>query len=425
MFEKEQSFFEFVYDVFYKFSQTRLENSKIIFSRKVQYPVIKFASEPEIIIPLPKIQGDKYVFEGTVFENTPDGRRNIWYLFLATVYHLAAHVAVSRYAIYEQWQKNKTDDLCMRIIDFIEDIEVEKYIIHTNPDVWENIKNINSKLLSCDDQEKKHGHNIRDNLKIPGLDIEKKIENIKKEIMEKRIIPSQNDAQLLFADLLYRNRELLPKTILPYCEHHTVEYTIKVEEKHVEFEPRGLFEEQAEKLDELWMINEQTKSKILRRFGKHLKGLKFDAIVIPTGNLRDYAQVKERILPLLRRIRQQLRMIVNLVDDPKTDQIGTIDMQMAIQAIASEGQSNYFFERDEPRRVEEAWAILIDKSGSMGLRFNQIKEFVVCISESANELTGKSDAWALYSFDNNFQIIKDFSEKYNKEVQARIGSLET
>ena len=68
--------------------------------------------------------------------------------------------------------------------------------------------------------------------------------------------------------------------------------------------------------------------------------------------------------------------------------------------------------------------ILVDKSASMKLRFEEIKEFTVCVSESANELTGKSDAWALYSFDNNFQILKDFKEKYNREVQARIGSLE-
>jgi hypothetical protein len=32
-----------------------------------------------------------------------------------------------------------------------------------------------------------------------------------------------------------------------------------------------------------------------------------------------------------------------------------VDMQMAIQAIASEGSSNEIFERDELRRVEEAW----------------------------------------------------------------------
>jgi nitric oxide reductase activation protein len=86
--------------------------------------------------------------------------------------------------------------------------------------------------------------------------------------------------------------------------------------------------------------------------------------------------------------------------------------------------SNEIFEREEIRRGEEAWVILVDRSASMSLRFEEIKEFTVCVSESANELTGKYDAWALYSFDNNFQILKDFKERYNREVQARIGSLE-
>jgi len=98
-------------------------------------------------------------------------------------------------------------------------------------------------------------------------------------------------------------------------------------------------------------------------------------------------------------------------------------MQMAIQSIASEGQSTDIFERDELRRGEEAWVVLIDKSASMQLRFDRLKEFAVCVSESANELTGKEDAWALYSFDNNFQIIKDFKEKYNQEIKARIGNI--
>ncbi len=425
MFEKEQNFFEFVYDVFYKFSQTRSDSNNVMFSRKLQYPVIKFSPELTIIIPLPRLHDDKYIFEGMVFDNTESGRSSLWCLFLATVYHLAAHACISRYSVYENWQKNKTKDLCMRIIDFIEDIAVEKYISHTDHEVWESIKHINSKLmLPQNDQEKNDICGTQCDLKL-YVDTEKKIEKIRKEIMEKRTDGGQKENVLLFADFLYRHRELLPKTILPYCEHNDEKRTIKNEEKPVEFELGGLFEAQVEKLDELWMINEQAKSRLVRRYRKHLKGLNFDAIIIPTGNLHDFVQVKERILPLLRRIRQQIRMIVNLVDNPKTDQIGYVDMQLAIQAIASEGQSTDIFERDEPRRVEEAWAILIDKSGSMGLRFDQIKEFVVCISESANELTGKSDAWALYSFDNNFQILKDFNEKYNREVQARIGSLKT
>lgn len=45
-------------------------------------------------------------------------------------------------------------------------------------------------------------------------------------------------------------------------------------------------------------------------------------------------------------------------------------------------------------------------------------------SQLANDLTGKSDAWALFSFNNSFKILKDFDEKYDHKVQARIGSLE-
>jgi nitric oxide reductase activation protein len=163
---------------------------------------------------------------------------------------------------------------------------------------------------------------------------------------------------------------------------------------------------------------------MMRRYKKHLKNLHFDNIIIPPGNIQSYTQTKSVTLPFLRRIRQQIRMISNLMDEPKIDQIGYVDMQMAIQSIASEGQSTDIFERDELRRGEEAWVILVDRSASMGLRFDRLKEFTICMSESANELTGKYDAWALYSFDNKFQILKDFKEKYSQEVQARIGALE-
>ena len=199
---------------------------------------------------------------------------------------------------------------------------------------------------------------------------------------------------------------------------------LRTEEKSPDLEPFGVFKENIEKLDAAWLIDEQLKFKLLRTYGKYLKGLNFDSVIIPQGDFHKFTQLKEKTLPLLRRIRQQLRMVANLVDEPKIDQIGYLNMQLAIQAIASEGQSTDIFERDEIRRVEEAWAIVIDKSASMSLRFDQIKEFAICVSESANELAGKPDAWALFSFDNNFQILKDFKEKYNHEVQARIGSLE-
>jgi len=198
---------------------------------------------------------------------------------------------------------------------------------------------------------------------------------------------------------------------------------LNAEEKSPDFEPFGVFQENIEKLDALWLIDEQLKSKLLKTYGKYVKDLSFDSVIIPQGSFYDFTQLKEKAAPMLKRIRQQLRMVGNVVDEPSTDQIGYLNMQLAIQAIASEGQSTDIFERDDIKRSAEAWAIVIDKSASMSLRFDHIKEFAICVSESANELAGKSDAWALFSFDNNFQILKDFKEKYDHEVQARLGSL--
>lgn len=414
--EKGPTFLELAEDIFYNFSQVKPGSVKIIFSKRALFPVIKPNSELEIIIPLPRKQGDKYVYEGMLFDNDPRGRTNLWCLFLATVYHLAAHACVSRYPAYDSWKKHKTEDLCLRIIDFIEDTCVEKFISHTNPEIWENIKNINLKFMP-QIQDKSCKPNISD-LKICGMDDEEKIKKMRTNLMNKP------DSSLSCANLLYKNREFLPKKIMPYCERHVVEQALKIEEKCPDFEPFGTFQENIVKLDELWSMDEQFKSKILRKYEKYLKGLNFDAIIIPQGNFHNFFQIKENTAPLLRKIRQQIRMVKNMVDEPKIDQIGYLDMQMAIQAIASEGQSTDVFEREEIRRVEEAWAILIDKSASMSLRFDQIREFTVCVAESANELAGKPDAWALFSFDNNFQILKDFKEKYNHEVQGRIGALE-
>lgn len=425
MIEKEQNFFEYAYDIFYKFGQTKPEDVGVIFSRNVQYPTIKLIPEPEVTIPLPRKQGETYVFEGMVFENSENGRKNLWCLFLATLYHMAAHAGKSVYSTYNQWRQNRTDDFCWRIIDFIEDTVGEKYILSTEPEVWKNIENVNSKLLYLQKtQVETRKNSPKTKPKSYPLDgIETKIKSIKKEIIKQSEGDGYKENILSIADFLYKNRELLPKTILPYCEHHEYEQELKFEINCPEFEPHGIFEDKIPKLDELWQLNERAKARLYRRFRKYMMKLNFDALVIPSGNLHSYASLKMKTSPLLRTIRQQIRMITNMTDNPRLGEMGYVDLQMAIQAIASEGQSTDIFEIDERRRGEEAWVILVDKSASMSLRFDWVKEFTVCMAECANDLTGKSDAWALYSFDNNFQIIKDFKERYNQEVKARIGDM--
>ena len=118
-------------------------------------------------------------------------------------------------------------------------------------------------------------------------------------------------------------------------------------------------------------------------------------------------------------------MITNTQDDPRIRELGLINMQYAIQAIASKSNTVEIFEQDEVRRSEEAWVVLIDSSASMKLKFSKMKEFAVCVAETANELTGRSDAWSLYAFDSKFTIIKDFKENYSQDVKARVGALKS
>lgn len=415
--EKGPSFLEFTENIFYNFSQIKPSSLNLFFSKKTLFPVIKYDTELEIIIPLPRKQGDKYLFEDMLFDDSQNGRQNLWCLFLATIYHIAAHACVSTYSIYDSWKKSKTEEVCLRVIDYIENMSVERYISHTDSEIWENMKNIDLKLMSSDKKYSCNSHDVK-NLKFFDAFNEEKIAKMRTNMMKKQ------DDVILLANLVYKNRALLPKEILPYYERHTVRQILQTGQQSPNFEPHGSFQENAVKLDELWLADEQFKSKILRKYEKNLKDLNFDTILIPRGNFHNFLQIKEKIAPLLKRIRQQIQMVGNIFDEPTIDERGYLNMQMVIQSIASESQSVDVFERDEIRRTEEAWIILIDNSASMGLRFEQIKEFTVCIAESANDLAGKSDAWALFSFDNNFQILKDFEEKYGHEVQARIGSLE-
>jgi hypothetical protein len=417
----EENFYEYVYRLFYKFSNAKPEQVGLVLSKRTSCPIIQTKPDVQMTMPMPKKIEEDYVFEGMLFKNTDEGRKSLWNLFLATLYHMAAHAAISDYSNYDQWRKNKTEDISWAVIDFIEDIRVERYLERNDSDVWKSYRSVESVLDAyLKEESKKHSHKKQKHYH-EEEDV-KNLYEIKTRILEMR---DEDKGDLVeMADFLYSNRRLLIPVSLSNRERHAPAWRLKFEKRSPPLVPSGVFEEQVNRLDELWQKDEQTKAQILRRYKKHMKNLHFDSIIIPPGNLQAFAQIKSKTLPLLRRIRQQIRMISNLTDDPKIDQIGYVDMQMAIQAIASEGATTEIFERDELRRGEEAWVILVDKSASMSLRFNELKEFTVCMSESANELTGKHDAWALYSFDNNFQILKDFKERYNQEVQSRIGAIE-
>src|SRR6185437_6487008 len=99
-----------------------------------------------------------------------------------------------------------TQDVYLRIIDFIEDVSVERYISHTSPEIFENIRTLYSKFIQQIQStlsESTPGHV----LKIVGFDHDEKIEN-----MRTNLLAQPNDV-IYFADLLYENRNFCLKII--------------------------------------------------------------------------------------------------------------------------------------------------------------------------------------------------------------------
>jgi len=432
-FTSNDTFFEFVSRLFYDCSKTEPENVAFFISRKIPYPQILHDSKALAIVPMPKIIKDRgCAFEGYLFEDSEAGRRNLWALFLASIYNLAAHCTVSQYHIYDQWQKDKTREVCWRVIDFIEDVAAEKYLSSINPNAAENIQKIKDVLHSLNTQEETlpRKSSVLENDFIRyygGGEHKQKIEEIRKQISIKsdQGLNQQKEEMLTLADVLYQKKDLLPKFTMPFCEHHD-EHMVReyhLQKNKMNFTLDGDFVNTIPILDELWRIEEIRRRKILSSCQKQLDGLKFDEIVIPTGDIRNYLKMKIKNKLLIKNIRNQIRLVNNIMDDPTIQPVGYINMQHAIQAIASDSKTSDIFDRDEFRRSDEAWAILIDNSASMNLKLNKIKEFALCVAESADELTGRTDAWGLYAFDSRFLILKDFRERFNHDVKARLGDL--
>src|SRR2546422_7592739 len=286
MIQDDDSYYEFVYRTFYGFAESKPEDIGLVVSRDIRYPLIESIQDPVIVIPVPRLVNDKYVYEGMVFENTPERRRDMWFLFLATLYHLSAHAAVTSYSKYDKWRKNKTAETCWQVIDFVEDISADRYLYHKDKDVWKNMHEIETKIL--DEQNTGSKSQKEKQKRFQDATENVKISNLRNEIIESIGKKEYEEKLLSVANSLYKNRELLHRPILPFHERHDDSWSPKVEQVGFKFEISGIFDEQADNLDALWEENTYRRNKIIRRYGKCLKGLNFNTVLIHKCNLQTY-----------------------------------------------------------------------------------------------------------------------------------------
>lgn len=417
-----ETFLSHVSNIFYEVADKKQGDVHFTLFGKIDFPLLTPTSTPEIMLPLPRMLNQKYFFEGFTFADSEDSRQSMWSLLVASIYHLAAHVAVSDYSIYDDWRENKSQDVCWRVIDFIEDAAVAKYLSSTNNQIWSGIKQVEDNLTCIyNKQNTELNHKklftefyIQYNIG--------KIEKIIEQIVDVRSEGDHTKKTLEYADMLYRNRMLLPQYVFPHCEYHHLENIAKINNLIINFNMPSVLNKEVLVLDELWQQGMRRRTKMITRCQKHMHDLNFDEIAIPDQDMHSYLRIKSENSMMIRKVKNQIRTVNNTVDDPRSEELGAVDMQAAIQAIAADKQFN-IFEQEFSRRREESWVILVDNSASVKLRFDKIKDLLVSLSESADELTGMDGMWSLYSFDNKFSILKDFDEKYSDEVKGRIGGL--
>ncbi len=416
----QQTFLDIVYKIFYETAQRDFKDVRLLLSEKFFSPSIKFEPTIEVKIPIPRRTKHGFSYSGYLFKNTPRDLISVWSFFLATVYHLAAHVAVSNYSMYNNWAKGKTPDLAWKIITFIEDDAVERYLLANNHDVWINLSKIKNDYFQH--------YKIKTKKSQFSLNLgSKRLDSIKQEMERANLRPFEKNTQnqqIEWASELYRKRLLVSEDSPFYLEQNTGSHSLMLKPNTLDISPSGKFATTIKKLNYLYLEEKDRIDHLKHQMRKELFGLNFDEIIFPREDIFQFFQLKEENKKILKKIREQIRNVLNNNEDPQNNMFGEIDMELAIQAIASNTQDYAeVFTKQEEQRIEEVWGILIDNSASMRLRFKQVKDFMLCLAEASDELTGPAGSWGLFSYDQKFSILKDHKGKYNQDCKARIGGL--
>jgi hypothetical protein len=164
------------------------------------------------------------------------------------------------------------------------------------------------------------------------------------------------------------------------------------------------------------------KRKMLTKMSRASRNLNISGVGFPVMDYVSFNGLQIELAPQIRGIIDRVRMVKNVFDENMFEETGNIDLQVAIQAIASETPRRDMFIKDEKLLKDESWTILVDSSLSLDGSSKQLKEVSICLAETAQAVLS-SNPWGMFAFSDQLFCIKDFAETYDNQVKARIGGL--
>ncbi|HIE18451.1 TPA: VWA domain-containing protein [Candidatus Bathyarchaeota archaeon] len=172
-----------------------------------------------------------------------------------------------------------------------------------------------------------------------------------------------------------------------------------------------------------WIRKEKKSRKILSRYREVGQKTRFKDFVFPEHDYAEFLRRRAVHSKTIRRITNRLALYYNLTGEDFRRETGIIDLQEAIQVIASQQQRSDIFREDTLRYRAQAWSILVDVSLSLESFAGEVKDVILCLTEVSRKLFPNNRSLGVFAFDDKFYIIKDFVEKHNRTVCARIGGI--
>jgi len=349
-----------------------------------------------------EVQGIQ-ILQGNAFFNLDESQETIFSLFFAAVCHTAGHAKVTDFKKYKDWMKGKNKKRAYQTLEFIEDIRVNEFLKNEFSEYYSEIEKM-IKFFDIVNKKnelknfKKHAKRIFSETYIKN--IKKNRTELKKEIL--RLDTEDKEKFTQIADIVYESSNILTEQRLPFEDHFSYPTSIEKWNENIRIKTEGRFQSIVQRMGDTWAGQLKLRARIRKKYGKISEDLEFDKIDFAPENIGEYLRLKNATHLFLKKMSAQIKMQPNVQDEGSPENRGVLEMQMAIQAIAAQNASIQIFEQDDHRRIEEEWAIVMDTSSSMKLKFDEMKKFAICLGEAANEVNSKSGKWGFFTCNNNF-----------------------
>jgi hypothetical protein len=461
------NFFDFAWSTAFQLSKKTYAEIRILLNDDLKYPYLGRDKNGYVLhlVKPQKVDDNHVIFQGQRF-NLQDAnqKKMIWFLFKASVYHLCLHSKISDFSVYSRWGKDKHLNMSTFVASLVEDAAIDSEVrqscrwmlpetVYSNAVSFLRMKDVrqlpnNVSRVMAAILERVNCGKIKGNLEPDmGTDVEA-VSSILRRIPENPTLDEKIDAAAKVYDAVKAYGETFEVPSLLYTESHgrndlfyekrfpneeelrpvLIECACNVDpeskdEARIDSIIQGLKENEAHQALTLWREREKNEMKILGRYSEIDKDTQFEDVEFPAEDYSEYQRRRAQLSSPIRRVLHQLRLLKNVGGEDFRQESGFVDLQEAIQVIASKSKRTDVFAREELQTREDSWSILIDASHSLGMFHGEVRGIALSLAEVAKMLILNQNSWGMYAFNNKFYVIKDPSERYDVHVKARIGGL--